>query len=182
MPPLTTLDIIVFVLVGGGAALGLMRGFVSEVLSLIVWIVIVLVLKIAHAPLTGVLTGPVNTGTGASVLAFVIIVVMMYVAGRMAANAIGDSVRQSVLGPIDRVLGFGFGALKGLLIAALLYLLANLGVDLVYGSNAKRPDWMRASRTYALLNASSRAIVDFVEARRHHDPLPRADKEREAGR
>ena len=170
MPPLTTLDIIVFVLVGGGAALGLMRGFVTEVLSLFVWIVIILVLKIAHAPLTGFLIGAVKTASGASVLAFVIIAVVMYVAGRLAANALGGSVRRSMLGPIDRVLGFGFGALKGLVIATLLYLLANLGTDMLYGSGANRPEWMRASRTYALLNASSRAIVDFVEARRMHAP------------
>jgi len=83
-----------------------------------------------------------------------------------------------MLGPIDRVLGFGFGALKGLVIATLLYLLANLGVDLLHGASAKRPEWMRASRTYALLNASSRAIVDFVEERRGHEADSRSDTDR----
>ena len=42
----------------------------------------------------------------------------------------------------------------------------NLATDLVYGSDAKRPDWMRDARTYPLLNASGRAIVDWVESRR----------------
>ena len=62
--------------------------------------------------------------------------------------------------------GFGFGALKGLIGATLLFLLANLATDTFYGGGAARPDWMVASRTFPLLNASSRAIVDFVAMRR----------------
>ena len=53
-----------------------------------------------------------------------------------------------------------------LLGATLFFLLANLSTDLVYGPEAQRPEWMRKSRTYPLLNASGRAIVDWVEAGR----------------
>jgi membrane protein required for colicin V production len=42
---------------------------------------------------------------------------------------------------------------------------------MVYGPQADRPQWMTKSRTYPLLNASGRAIVDWVEARRHK-PAP----------
>ena len=68
---------------------------------------------------------------------------------------------------LDRVLGGGFGMLKGLLGATLFFLLANLATDMVYGPRAERPDWMRDSRTYPLLNATGRAIVDWVETNRH---------------
>jgi membrane protein required for colicin V production len=37
---------------------------------------------------------------------------------------------------------------------------------MVYGPDADRPEWMTESRTFPLLNASGRAIVDWVEARR----------------
>ena len=72
-----------------------------------------------------------------------------------------------MLGPFDRMLGAGFGLLKGLLGATLFFLLANLATDMVYGPQADRPQWMTKSHTYALLNASGRSIVDFVQARRH---------------
>ena len=36
------------------------------------------------------------------------------------------------------------------------------------GPQADRPEWMTRSRTYPLLNASGRAIVDWVETRRLH--------------
>jgi membrane protein required for colicin V production len=72
-----------------------------------------------------------------------------------------------VLGPVDRLLGGGFGMLKGLIGATLFFLLANLATDMLYGPNADRPEWMTDSRTYPLLNATGRAVVDWVETRRH---------------
>ena len=71
-----------------------------------------------------------------------------------------------MVGPIDRILGGGFGALKGLIGATLLYLAANLVYDTIYGRASVRPEWMANSRTYPLLHASGRAILDFVEWRR----------------
>jgi membrane protein required for colicin V production len=62
--------------------------------------------------------------------------------------------------------------LKGLLAVTLFFLLANLGTDMVYGPKADRPEWMRKSHTYPLLMASGRAIVDWVEARRHKTAEP----------
>ena len=72
-----------------------------------------------------------------------------------------------MLGPVDRLLGGGFGLLKGLMGATLFFLLANLATDMVYGGDADRPEWMTESRTYPLLNATGRAVVDWVETRRH---------------
>ena len=61
--------------------------------------------------------------------------------------------------PLDRLLGGGFGMLKGLIGATLFFLLANLATDLVYGAKAERPEWMRESRTFPLLDASGRALT-----------------------
>jgi len=57
--------------------------------------------------------------------------------------------------------------LKGLIGATLFFLLANLATDMVYGTRADRPEWMTDSRTYPLLNATGRAVVDWVQTRRH---------------
>jgi len=169
MEALTALDIVVLLLVGGGAVLGLWRGFVTEVLSLFAWVAAIFALKFAHAPAAAALGGVIGTASGAAVLAFAIIFLVVFVAGKLVARSLGQRTRTSILGPIDRVLGMGFGALKGLIGATLLFLLANLATDTLYGSRSARPDWMRASQTFPLLNASSRAIVDFVAARRAAD-------------
>ena len=56
--------------------------------------------------------------------------------------------------------------------ATLFFLLAHLATDMVYGPTTERPEWMTSSRTYPLLHASGRAIVDFVEWRRGTPALP----------
>jgi membrane protein required for colicin V production len=168
---MTGLDIIVLLAIGGSAVLGFMRGFVTEVLALLVWVVIVLVLKLFHSPLAEALAGAVGTVQGAAVLSFVILAGVTYFGGRLVANSVGSRTRSSFLGPVDRALGLGFGALKGLILVSLAFLMLVLVIDTVRGGPAKRPDWIRTSMTYPLLNATSAGIADFVDRRRKGEPV-----------
>ncbi|MES2057666.1 MAG: CvpA family protein [Pseudomonadota bacterium] len=172
---LTALDILVLIAVIGSAGLGLMRGFVTEVLSLFAWVAIVFALKLFHMPVSAILSPMVGTASGAAVLAFAIISGVTYFAGRMVANAIGNRTRTSVLGPVDRALGFGFGAIKGLILASLVFLLVVLVTDTMSGGPSRRPLWLTDSRTYPLLNKTSASIADFVDRRRKGEPVFGAD-------
>ena len=165
---LTTLDILVILLVGAGLAFGFLRGFVAEVLALFAWILAILALRYFHAPVVELLRGPV--GSGAFLLAFVLVFGIVFVAGRLASRRVGARVRKSVVGPVDRILGGGFGALKGLIGATLLYLALSFVYDMLWGRAAARPEWVAEARTYPLLHASGEAIVDLVEARRGAEP------------
>lgn len=168
---LTALDILVLIAVGGSAVLGIVRGFVTEVLSLFAWVAIIFAVKLFHVPFTHALTGVVGTTAGAAVLAFAILAGGTYFGGRMVANAIGARTRDSVVGPIDRALGFGFGALKGLILASLGFLLVVLVTDTMGGGPANRPVWLKSARVYPLLNVTSAGIADFVDRRRKGLPL-----------
>jgi membrane protein required for colicin V production len=171
MGALTGLDMITLLLVGGGLVLGFMRGFVTEVLSLLSWVAAILALKFLHDPVTGALEGPIGTRAGAAVAAFALVFGVTFIAGKLIARSIGTATKKTaVVGPIDRVLGGGFGALKGLIGATLLYLAANLVYDTINGQAAERPEWIADSRSYPLLHASGRAIVDFIEAQRTQQP------------
>lgn len=168
---LTGLDIIVLLAIGGAAVLGLMRGFVTEVLALLAWLLVVLAIRLFHAPLAAMLAGVVGTEQGAAVLAFAILAGGSYFGGRLIANGVGGRTRKSVLGPIDRALGFGFGALKGLILVSIAFLLLVLVFDTVYGGPAQRPEWIRKSRSYPMLEATSGTIADFVDRRRRGEPV-----------
>ncbi|HWU72211.1 MAG TPA: CvpA family protein [Sphingomonas sp.] len=163
---LTGLDIAVLLGVGAAAALGWWRGFVTEVLSLLAWVLVVFALKALHTPLTAALTGIVGTSSGAAILAFALIAGIAYFGGRMLARAMGRRTKQSILGPLDRAMGFGFGALKGLILASLAFLLLVLVYDTIDGGPKQRPTWLTKSRTYPLLNATSAFVADFVAKRR----------------
>lgn len=168
---LTALDMVVLLGVAGAALLGLARGFVAEVLSLFAWVATVFVLKLFHAPATKALVGVVGTVSGAAVLAFALLTGLTWFGGRMVANAIGRRTRTSVLGPVDRALGFGFGALKGVILASLAFMVVALVVDFTRGGPTRRPEWMTRSRAYPLLNATSAGIADMLDRRRHGEPV-----------
>jgi membrane protein required for colicin V production len=170
---MTALDVIVLLLVGWNLVRGAMKGFVGEVLSLAAWIVAIVFLRLLHTPVTNALEGAVGTRPGAAVLAFALVFGVVFLIGKLVARRVGGGVRRSVIGPVDRVLGAGFGALKGLILATLLYLAANLVYDTIWGAQAERPRWMAQSRSYPLLYASGRAIIDFVEWRRGAPAEPR---------
>lgn len=170
MASLTLLDIVVLLFLGGGALLGLMRGFVFEVLSLFSWAAVVVALKLLYAPVALVLSQYLNTRAGAGLLAFVLVGTVVFFGGRLIAQRIGRRTRTSILGPVDRALGLGFGAVKGLIGVTLLFMAGNLVYDLCYGGAAARPDWVREARSYPLLQASRRAVDDFVAHRRAGTP------------
>jgi len=163
---MTALDIIILFLLGSGAVFGFLRGFVQEVLSMIAWVLIIISVRMLHAPATAALSEAVGSESGAAVLAFLAIAIVIYAFGTWISKSIGKKSRKSVLGPIDRVLGFGFGLLKGLIIATLIFLLFVMGYEMFFGADEKRPDWMTQSRTYPLLNASGDAMSAFVREQR----------------
>lgn len=168
---LHTLDILVLLGVAATAAFGWMRGFVCEVLSLFAWVLVVFALKLVHAPVTQAISGIIATPTGAAVLAFALIAGAAWFAGRMLAQSIGKRTRTSILGPLDRAMGFGFGALKGLILASLAFLLLVLVTDTAAGGPKQRPLWLTKARTYPLLNATSAYVADVIGKRRSGRPM-----------
>jgi membrane protein required for colicin V production len=70
-----------------------------------------------------------------------------------------------VLGPVDRVLGFGFGAVKGALMAVFAFALLVTGYDESWGYTG-RPQWMTEARTYAAADAFSRQLLPAIAVRR----------------
>lgn len=176
---LTALDILVLVLVGAGALFGVMRGLVAEVLSLFAWFLAIVALSWLHAPVRDALIGPIGTVSGAAILAFFLVFGIVFLGGKLASREVGRRVRRSVVGPVDRVLGGGFGALKGLIGATLLFLLVTLVYDTIWGRAAARPAWISEARTYSLLKSSGETMVDLVEAQR--GPAPDDEGNRSAG-
>ena len=96
---------------------------------------------------------------------FALLLLIPYAAMKLIARIVGRKARGSVLGPIDRVLGFGFGAVKGVIIIILAFSLLVLGYDTIWGAKG-RPLWISEARTYQLVDAGSRAMVQLIAERR----------------
>jgi membrane protein required for colicin V production len=159
----TALDIIVILLVGGGLVFGWLRGFVAEVLSLFAWFLAILALRVVHPPLSAALEGPIGTASGAAVLAFIIIFGVVFVGGKFISRRVGGRVRNSIVGPLDRVLGAALGALKGLIGVTILFMILNIVYSFSFiGGAGGRPEWMTNAATYGLLKSTSGTMTEFV--------------------
>ncbi|MFO1260105.1 MAG: CvpA family protein [Sphingomonadaceae bacterium] len=162
---MTALDMALLLLMGGMAVTGFMRGFVQEVLSLVAWGVAVIAVRLFLAPVTDLAGLWIGAGAAASLLSFVGLFALTFVAGKFVAGRVGDGVRSSLIGPVDRVLGAGFGALKGLVVATLAFLAFSLGYHFFFGGQGGLPQWIEKSRSFPLLNASGEAMAQVIHDR-----------------
>jgi membrane protein required for colicin V production len=162
---MTGFDIAVLLAIGLGAVFGLLRGFVHEVLAILAWVAAALAIRYGHAELSGMLRPVIGTGSGAAVAAFAILLLVPYFVVRLIARRVGSASRASVLGPVDRVLGLGFGALKGTIIIVLVFSVAMLGYDTIWGAGG-RPAAITEARSYPFVNAASNELVTMLAARR----------------
>lgn len=168
-PPMTALDVLVLLLVGLNAWRGFNRGFTWEVITLAGWVAGILAVRAFHTPAAEALA-PISGGSssGAAALAFLLLFFVPLLATRLLASRMGKLTRSSAVGPFDRVLGGGFGALKGLLAASLLFLAATVltGFSLLGFGRTEQPEWIANARSTPLLSATSEAISDWVAERR----------------
>jgi membrane protein required for colicin V production len=159
------LDIIVIVIVGVAAIGGFMRGLVQEVLSLASWVFAALAVHFLHPALTPAISNFLNSDRVTPIFAFVLLLLIPYAAMKLIAGNISGASDGAILGPIDRVLGFGFGAVKGALIAVFAFAVLALGYDQSWGFKG-RPDWISSARTYSAADAFSRQLVPLIAVRR----------------
>jgi len=162
---MTVFDIIVLVIVGVAAIGGFLRGLVQEVLSIASWILAVFAIHYLHTPLTEWLRALYDAEPATSLFAFVLLLLIPYAAMKLIAGRVSGASSGSLMGPIDRVLGFGFGALKGALIVVVAFALVVLGYTDQWGYKG-RPDWITQARTYQLVDASANEMVEMIAQRR----------------
>ncbi len=176
---MTALDMAMLLLTGGMAVTGFFRGFVEETLSLLAWVVAVVAVYLFLAPMTdlaGIWIGP---GATTSIIAFGGLFAVTFFGGKLLARRLGSRVRTSLLGPVDRVLGAGFGVLKGVIVATVVFLAFTMVYDLFFGVAGKRPEWMASARSYPLLKASGNAMTRFINHREEGgDLFPSEEDER----
>jgi membrane protein required for colicin V production len=158
----TGFDWVVLSLVGLLGVAGLVRGFTHEALSLAGWIVAIVVVRMFHQEATLWLAPRVGGDASGAIIAFLLLFFGTVLVARLIAGAAGGFAKRSVLGPMDRLLGLGFGALKGLILSSVLFLLAQFATGL-FDPDQQLPDWLVESRTAPILSLSADAMVGWVQ-------------------
>ncbi len=151
---MTLFDIIAVLILGVSCLVGFLRGALREVAT-----VIALVLGVLIAIYALRLTGPlaraaVHPTWAATAVALVVVFLAAYIALRVFFGSIMRGVHNvRALGAIDRVVGAGFGLVRGLLVLGLFYLAFNLAPP-----PTGTPAWIANAKLYPL----SRACADVL--------------------
>lgn len=123
---MTIIDIAVLVIVGISILLGVLRGLVREVLSLVAWVAAFLVANLL-APETAKLLPQAMAGEEIRLLlSFVGVFIVVLIGLSVLAILASKLVKIVGLGPADRVVGGVFGLARGVLVVMILVLLAGL--------------------------------------------------------
>ncbi len=128
------------------AFLAMMRGFIREVFSIGTWIAAAAAALYFHSLLVPYVEPYVGNdllsqAISAAVVFFVTLILVSFVTIR-----ISDFILDSGVGPIDRTLGFLFGALRGLLIVVVALMMFNGLVQ-----REKRPSWVTNAKSLPIL-------------------------------
>jgi len=119
-------DYIVLAAIIISAVTGLMRGFLREAIALVSWIVALVLAGhfsgLVEPHLGGLLAGALVKPW----VARLIILVLVLLVGALIGAAAGHFVRLSIFSGMDRLLGFAFGMLRGLLLFGLFVMLGQL--------------------------------------------------------
>ncbi|WP_164156840.1 CvpA family protein [Sandarakinorhabdus rubra] len=158
---LAAFDWLVLLIVGSTALIGLMRGFIAEVASLAAWIAGFVAVRLFHAPARAAFLEASDSEMLAAIAAVLVPFLVALLAVRLLGGLLARTAKDSVVGPFDRLLGLGFGLVKGVLAAGLMFLIITLALKLVPGEG-ERPRWLAEAKTRPTLALVASAMVAYV--------------------
>jgi len=121
---LTWLDLVLLAIVGVSALTGVWRGLIGEVMALVVWVA-AFWLAIGFGPQVAELyTGVVDAPTARWLLGYASVFLLVLAIGGLVTWVLRKLVRSTGLSGSDRVLGLGFGLVRGAVVACVLVLVA----------------------------------------------------------
>ncbi len=150
-------DVLIVVVVLLSALVSLWRGFVRELISLLTWVAAFGVAMIYAQRIDGMFAGFISAPSVRVVLAFFLLFLGTLLAGALVNNMAGQAVKKSGLGGTDRALGLLFGSFRGVVIVAILVLLA--GLTALPGD-----PWWQASMLLPWFEAVAIMMTDFLPA------------------
>ncbi|MEX0916408.1 MAG: CvpA family protein [Wenzhouxiangellaceae bacterium] len=104
----------------------LIRGFIKEVFSILVWVAAIFAAFQVAGPFAEALEPIVDLPSARFILAFAAVFVLVLVIGGLISFLVGKMVEKTGLSPTDRLFGAVFGLARGLAIVVLAVLLMRI--------------------------------------------------------
>lgn len=122
---LGTADLIIFGIMSLSVLIGIIRGFIKELISLVTWVVAICLSVMYASPLSEHMTFT-KIALVKSLTAFLLVFIGIVFVGAIINYMIGGLVRKTPFSLPDRILGSIFGVLRGVVFVTILILIAGL--------------------------------------------------------
>ncbi|PCJ92003.1 MAG: colicin V production CvpA [Porticoccaceae bacterium] len=113
---MTWADWAIIAVLGVSALISVVRGFVKEVVSLLIWLTAAIVASIFHDQLATVMADLIDTSSLRMLAAWIILFIAVLLVGSILNYLLGKLVQATGLSGTDRLLGLLFGTARGLII------------------------------------------------------------------
>lgn len=120
------IDYTIIAIIALSVLISVMRGFVREVISLVIWVAAIAVSFIFYRYTADLLVNFIHSDSVRLVVSFVGLFLVTLVLGMLINYLIGQLVANTGLSGTDRVLGIIFGIARGILVVVLLMMLVSL--------------------------------------------------------
>ena len=120
MMALHWLDYVIIGIIGLSVITGLFRGFIKEVIARCIWILAIWLAYTYTPVIDPWLQSYIQDKTARMVVAFVAILLVTIIVGGLFNAMLSFILRRSGLSGTDRILGMGFGFVRGVFIVALM--------------------------------------------------------------
>ncbi|MEM6761292.1 MAG: CvpA family protein [Pseudomonadota bacterium] len=151
------LDGVVIAVVVISAILAMFRGFVREVLSIAAWVAAAILAYLFYEQLTPYVSEYVDNPTIAMILSAAAIFLVSLIVVSLITMKISDFVMDSPVGALDRLLGFVFGAARGVLLVVVAVIFFNWLVG-----EQDRPAWVTTAVTYPELSRLGEQLLSAI--------------------
>ena len=155
---MAALDWVFVAIMAASLLLGAWRGLVYEVLSVASWVAAFVLAQLFAPDVAAVLPMGQAPQVAGYAAAFVLVFIVVVFAGGLLAWGVKKVVEAVGLRPVDRVLGAGFGVLRGALLLLAVAIVVNM-------TPFKRADWWEESKGAEITTAAVKQLKPVLPER-----------------
>lgn len=154
---LTAFDVVILLILGGSAIVGMLRGFSTEVLTLAAWGGAIFATLYGVVPFSYILRSVVQPNMLADTITAIVLFMATLAIFKIIAGMIGNGIKSSTIGVLDRSLGTLFGLMRGLLIVFAGFLM----LSFILPEN-KQPDWIVEAKLTPMVSFGADLLTEIV--------------------
>jgi len=162
--PITYLDAALLAVCFISGLLAMYRGFAREMLSIISWVIAaaaVLYFVIYHKPFAEEMAAQMGTKAPvAQIVVGAVIFLIVLIVVHLITARISDSILDSRIGMIDRVLGFIFGVLRGFILIVVPYMF----YEAFFPDPNQHFEWVRKAQSMPYIKATGDTLRSVLES------------------